>query len=453
MNTPSDIIIELEKVSGRKDKEKIISDAWDQKIYNFFEGAKMAYDPLITFGIKQVPLIEDEDDLDFKSEFSWNKFKNIANQLQTRSLTGNKARDTLRAAANIADIKEWNYFYRRILLKDFKCGCSESTINKVLNKKIKDGDVSASQYLIPVFSVQLAKNADDHPKKMKGKKLFDPKYDGVRLLTVLNKEDNTVKQYTRNGLENINFKHITKGLEKLLPIINESLAFDSEVISKNFQDMMKQLNRKKDVNTDDAILAIFDCLPWKDFLNGQYNVTQSDRHKALAEFQPLFDQYLNGSAFVIPKIEIDLDTDEGQKAFKEFNKECIDAGYEGIMAKDPYAPYVNDRTDSWLKLKPFITVDLEIIGYEPGKPEGEHANTLGGLICKGIDQGKTIEVTVGSGFSDELRNEIWNNKQDVIGRIAEIKGDKLTLSQDGSSWSIRFPTFMQFRGWNPGEKI
>jgi ATP-dependent DNA ligase len=106
-----------------------------------------------------------------------------------------------------------------------------------------------------------------------------------------------------------------------------------------------------------------------------------------------------------------------------------------------------------MKIKPFITVDLEVVGFEPGKPESKFSNTLGGLICRGVDQGKLIEVTVGGGYSEELRDQIWSNRDSVLGRIVEIKGDALTKSQTGDSWSLRFPVFMQFRGWVPGEKI
>jgi ATP-dependent DNA ligase len=98
-----------------------------------------------------------------------------------------------------------------------------------------------------------------------------------------------------------------------------------------------------------------------------------------------------------------------------------------------------------MKIKPFITVDLEVVGIEPGKPESKFAHTLGGLVCRGVDQGKSIEVTVGGGYTEELREEIWNNKDTVIGRTVEIKGDVLTKSQDGATYSLRFPVFMGFR--------
>ena len=106
--TPTEIIAQLEKTSGRLDKERIIKAAWDAGCLEFFEGAKIAYDALSTFGLKKVPLIEGEDDPTFVSALTWTKFKVILNKLQHRELTGNAARDVLRATADSSSIKDWN---------------------------------------------------------------------------------------------------------------------------------------------------------------------------------------------------------------------------------------------------------------------------------------------------------------------------------------------------------
>ena len=451
--TPADVIAQLESNSGRLDKEAIVRRAWDQGCIEFFEGAKLAYDALITFGVKKVPLIEDNDETDFVSTFNWEQFKDIANKLRDRTLSGNAARDVLRNAANVAYEKDWNGWYRRILIKDLKCGITDGTINKVLESIIKAGDAKAESYLIPVFSCQLAKNGDDHPKKMKGWKLLDPKLDGVRIVTILNKDNMTVTQYSRDGRQNDRFEVISAALANLLPLIKQSMVLDGEMVSRSFQDLMKQLNRKA-ADTSDAKLALFDVVPLTDFLAGECKLTQTERHELLAGMAPIFQEHCAERVYVIPKLAVNLDTVEGQATFKEFNRDTVDAGFEGIMVKDPNSTYRTKRTDSWLKLKPFITVDLEVVGFESGKQDSRFKDTLGGIVCRGYDQGKLVEVTVGSGFSEELRDEIWNNRNKVLGRIVEIKGDVLTKNQDSDDvWSVRFPTFMQFRGFEPGEKI
>ena len=114
------------------------------------------------------------------------------------------------------------------------------------------------------------------------------------------------------------------------------------------------------------------------------------------------------------------------------------------------APYECDRNTFWMKWKPTITVDLQVVGVQEGT--GRNKSRLGALICAGVDDGKEIEVNVGSGFSDEDRDDYWINSNVIIGRTAEILCDVITQNQDGS-YSLRFPRFKTFRGFEPGEKL
>jgi DNA ligase-1 len=147
---------------------------------------------------------------------------------------------------------------------------------------------------------------------------------------------------------------------------------------------------------------------------------------------------------------VDLDTDAGQARYSAINAEAIAGGYEGIMVKNPDAVYECKRGRAWLKLKPFIEVSLEIVGIEEGT--GKNEGRLGNLLCKGHDDGKDIEVSVGSGFSDALRDSIWADTSAVIGQIVEVRADAITQNQNGT-YSLRFPRFKSFRGFEPGEKL
>jgi DNA ligase-1 len=147
---------------------------------------------------------------------------------------------------------------------------------------------------------------------------------------------------------------------------------------------------------------------------------------------------------------VDLDTAEGQLRFKEINAQAIVGGYEGIMIKDPEAPYECKRSHAWLKLKPFIEVSLEVQDVEEGT--GRNLDRLGALVCSGNDDDKSINVNVGSGFSDNDRIEFWNNRNSLIGQIIEVRADAVTQNQDGT-YSLRFPRFKGFRGFIKGEKI
>jgi len=147
---------------------------------------------------------------------------------------------------------------------------------------------------------------------------------------------------------------------------------------------------------------------------------------------------------------VDLDTDEGQTRYKEINAKAIEGGYEGIMLKDPLAPYECKRSVAWLKLKPFIEVSLEVINVEEGT--GRNVGKLGALVCEGVDDGKAIRVNVGSGFSDANRDDYWSDRTRLVGNIVEVRADAVTQNQDGT-YSLRFPRFKGFRGFVAGEKL
>jgi DNA ligase-1 len=147
---------------------------------------------------------------------------------------------------------------------------------------------------------------------------------------------------------------------------------------------------------------------------------------------------------------IDLDTAEGQRLFRMYNKSAIENGYEGIMIKDLDAAYECKRSVAWLKLKPFIEVSLEVVDFEEGT--GRNAGRLGAIICEGEDDGRRIRVNVGSGFSDANRDSYWLARSSIIGHVAEVRADAVTQNQDGT-YSLRFPRFLGFRGFAPGEKM
>jgi DNA ligase-1 len=138
--------------------------------------------------------------------------------------------------------------------------------------------------------------------------------------------------------------------------------------------------------------------------------------------------------------------------FRDYMKAMVEAGYEGVMIKEPDALYECKRTTSWLKMKPFIEVSLAVTAVEEGT--GRNRGKLGAIVCEGIDDGKRIVVNVGSGFTDEQRAEFWASKDTLIDQIVEVRADAATRSQDSEdTWSLRFPRFLRFRGFTKGEKI
>jgi DNA ligase-1 len=430
---PWEIIQKLEAHSSRLDKEQIIADNRDN--LEFLEGCRLALDPMITFGLKQIPVKTGEDG----PGISHDAFTIMITGFTTRNVTGNTARDVINTMMNIAKKDEWNDWYRRILIKDLRCGVSEKTINKVVKGAI------------PVFECQLSHDSANHESKVAGKKMIEVKLDGVRVLTVVYPEGR-VDQYSRNGKELLNFGHIKEQFAGVASSLSEPTVFDGEVMSSSFQDLMKQVHRKDNVAAGDAVLHLFDIVPLNKFQAGKFDVKQRER---TARLQQWYQENMNKlpNVTVLDHAVVDLDTAEGQKLFGMYNKSAVENGYEGIMIKDLNAPYECKRITAWLKLKPFIEVSLEVIGVEEGT--GRNVGRLGAFVCEGIDDGKTIRVNVGSGFSDSDRNSFWASHvelDNIIGQVVEVRADAVTQNQDGT-YSLRFPRFKTFRGFELHEKL
>jgi DNA ligase-1 len=211
---------------------------------------------------------------------------------------------------------------------------------------------------------------------------------------------------------------------------------------------MKQVHRKSDVKSEDARLMLFDILPLSEFQRGSSTMGQRRRSALLRSMKAVFEKV--GSIDVIPQIEVDLDSYVGELEFKQYNKNAIEAGFEGIMIKDLDAVYECKRTVSWLKMKPFIEVSLEVTAVEEGT--GKNAGRLGALVCAGHDDGKDIVVNCGTGFSDDDRISFWESRDTLSRQIVEVRADAITQNQDGT-YSLRFPRFLRFRGFMAGEKI
>ena len=429
------VISSLEDHPSRLNKEAILEAEIDN--VELFEGMRMALDNLYTFGVKKVPTHGGPDG----QGLPWVAFKELAHLLYTRQLTGHDARDAIELALSASTQRQWNDWYRRILIKDLRCGVSEKTVNKVLKEfpNIKP---------VPVFECMLAHDGANHEKKITGKKLLEPKLDGVRVITIINAENQTATMYSRNGKELENFSHITKSIEANIGLFERSIVLDGEMVSSSFQALMKQVHRKSDVQSQDARLMLFDILPLSEFQAGTSIMGQRRRTNLLKSMKLVFDKI--GSIDVIPQKEVDLDSYVGELEFKQYNKEAIEAGFEGIMIKTVDAPYECKRSTSWLKMKPFIEVSLEITHVEEGT--GKNEGRLGAFVCSGVDDGRQITVNCGSGFSDDDRIEYWASRDTQPGQIVEVRADAVTQNQDGT-YSLRFPRFLRFRGFAASEKI
>ena len=428
MIEPWKIILELESDNSRLFKEGIVEKHLEDKVFQ--EGLVMCLDPLTTFGVKQVPECNEDGD-----GLSWNDFKKAADQLIDRKKTGHAARDLILDLINSSKIDQWNNWYRRILIKDLRCGVSEKTVNNVAKKM----DL---EFRVPIFSCMLAHDGAKHPKKIKGDCLVEYKYDGVRVVAIVKNGKATL--YSRNGKIFTNFPHIESALSKKE---YNNYVLDGEVMSDDFQALMKQVYRKSGAKTDDAYLALFDILPLKEFNDGKSKLNSIERKEKLNELAQTF-----GDAIKLVDYEIiNFDTEEGQIKFSDMNKEALENGFEGLMIKPNDNFYECKRSHAWLKIKPFIEVTLKIIDIQEGS--GKHEGKLGAFHVEGEDDGKFFSLSVGSGLTDDDRERFWAAKDKLVGRMVEIRADAITQSIEGEHFSLRFPRFKNFRGFKEDEKI
>jgi DNA ligase-1 len=439
----ADWIRDLESSDSRIHKEKVIEKALMAAklgsanaqcfLFNCYE----AYNPFHVFGVRQVP--ETEGLVDRPNP--WPAFWGLLESLRTRSVTGHDARDAIISMSEQFDSEEWNGLCRRVIIKDLRCGISEKTLNKILGK---------TEWKIPVFTCQLATDSNDHANKMKGIKRIECKLDGVRVLALCTK--NRVTLYSRNGKIFENFPDIQEQLNRIKHRISLEtkgpFVLDGEIVGESFQALIKQAQRKSDVKTKDMTYYVFDVIPLADFERGFWNAQQHKRtlmldiNKQEIEAEP--------NLRIMPGMDVDLDTAEGQDVMRRFANDAVVEGYEGIMIKSVDAPYECKRSSFWMKWKPVMTVDLNIVGFEEGT--GRNQGRLGAIICEGTDNDRNIRVNVGSGLSDADRDEYWHSRDDLLGRVVEVAADAVTQNQDGT-YSLRFPRFVRFRGFEQGEKL
>lgn len=441
-------INKLNESDSRLHKEDVIRQALEASVLGstnaqiFLGFTKACYNPYVTFGIRQVPSTENITD----AENPWSEFNTLLMKLNDRILTGHAARDAVENMSKRFDSTEWNTFLAPVLRRDLRAGISDKTVNKICKN---------TDYEIPIFGCQLATNSEGRPE-MQGIKRLEPKLDGVRvLLTVIPGTDEGINTicFSRNGKQFDNFTHIEDQVRNNFMrlcraaskvdqgrFLTEGFVLDGEVIGNTFQELMRQARRKENVEATDSIFNIFDIIPLDDFRTGYWNAQLYKRIKILEAMRPVIADMHNVE--LLPHVMVDLDTAEGRDVLNRYAKDQVNLGFEGIMIKDVDAPYECKRNTFWMKWKPTITVDLEVIDVEEGT--GRNMGRLGALVCSGTDDGKKIDVNVGSGFSDIDRDSIWSDRDLVIGRKVEILCDVITQNQDGS-YSLRFPRFVRFR--------
>ncbi len=190
--------------------------------------------------------------------------------------------------------------------------------------------------------------------------VYEEKYDGYRILAY--KEGANVTLLSRNDKDRTQaYADIAVAIAALpsrtLLLDGEVVAFDRHKVSRV---QLLQQGRS-------AQYAVFDCL---------YNDGADLRSKPLSERRKILDAAIgnHGRLFISRRLAAN-----GLQAYRS----AKERGFEGIVAKDNSAPYVEGRSTKWLKVKVHQEEELVIAGFTA--PEGSR-QFLGALILGAYDK-------------------------------------------------------------------
>jgi bifunctional non-homologous end joining protein LigD len=241
---------------------------------------------------------------------------------------------------------------------------------------------------VPFRVVPMLATLVDRPFHRRGW-VYEEKYDGYRILAY--KEGARVTLRSRNAIERTaTFPEVTAAVATLparsLLLDGEVVAFDPQLVSR-FQ-LLQQGGTH--------LYAVFDCL-WRDGrdLRGE---PLSVRRAVVEELIPE-----PGRLFAARRLPAN-----GLAAFRTAERK----GYEGLVAKDTAAPYVEGRSTAWLKVKVHQEDDFMIGGYSV--PAG--TRTHFGALLLGAYDGRTLRYVgkVGTGFTHARLSELHRKFQPLV---------------------------------------
>lgn len=419
-----DVLDELESVGGRLKKEAILNrEKSNEVLQKIFYAAGNPY--LVFFVNKftrQLPLNEVRTPKHLDSNMVG--FIQFLFSLSRREITGNSARGAVESFLGRSTAQEQKWM-ERILLKNLRCGVQDSTIKKTWPN------------LIPRFQVQLANLLEvaTNAEKTKVEGIvdrleypvgFEPKLDGFRLVTM--KTEGDVKLFTRNGNALDNFPELKKVLEAA---DYDNFVLDGEIFGTDFNQTSSVVLSEKNLK-DETLLNYyaFDAVPTADWVSQECKIPFKERRKVLHE---LISKIASDRVQAV----VGRDVESDEEMIELYNEYLAD-GWEGGMVKDLEGLYMHKRSDSILKMKPVSTHEGVITGWYEGKSGAKWEGLFGGFNLL-LPNGVTTRV--GNGFSDALKNQIFNDGPNSYkGRVAEAEGQLLT--EDGK---IRFPRFKRFR--------
>jgi bifunctional non-homologous end joining protein LigD len=220
--------------------------------------------------------------------------------------------------------------------------------------------------------------------------VYEEKYDGYRILAY--KEGARVTLYSRNGKDRTGtFSEVAGSLaglpDRSLLLDGEVVAFDRSLVSR-FQ-LLQQ-------GEAPHVYAVFDCL---------YRSGRDLRQEPLPARRGALEEAIGRTDRLFPSRRLAAN---GLEAYRE----AVRRGFEGIVAKNPAAPYIEGRSTEWLKVKVHQEEELVVGGYTP--PAG--SRPYFGALLMGAYRGKDLVYVgkVGTGYTHKTLAGLYRTFQPLV---------------------------------------
>jgi len=432
MSTVIEILEELEQTSGSNAKLDLLElNRANELLKRTFVAAQDPYTVYYVNKFKMPPIntspaSHEVDDDDLLTDF----LNFIANDLATRRLTGNAAKNEVVKKFASFDTPELQKWCLRILLKNMRCGVQETTINKVWPG------------IVTSFSVALAKTLKSEFVKGEGIKILEPvsypvrvepKLDGLRCIAV--KHHGELVFFTRNGTVLESMPKIKAALEVA---DYDNVVLDGEMLaSGNWNDSNSVVMSKTQKDDSNLIYNIFDAMPLDHWIIQESAMTYFTRCQIV---EKIVGQVASKHVQQVPHIMA-----KNEEELKAFFSKCMDEHFEGVMLKSLTTPYEWDRSKNILKLKPVVTYEGVIVGNYERRKNTKYSGQFGGFY---VLLPNHVITRCGGGFNDVLRARIQLENADTWnGKIAECEAQPDPMTEDGLSakGKMRFPVYTRLR--------
>lgn len=419
------IIESLAATGSRNEKEAILkANYYNETLKNVFF---FAYNPTIKYFIRKIPNYTPYYG-DTPLSLTWAIGELLA--ISRRFVTGNDAIERLKNVLERVSPRD-AVIVERIIESDLKCGATDSTANKVWKGLIPE---------FPYMRCALPKDAKFNKWKWKKGAYSQLKADSM--FANIDVLEDTVIITSRNGSE--------MPADKFPDIVSEALKYikkssrltgelqvekDGKILPREIGNgILNSVLKGGDFGPGERpVYSAWDIIPLEKAIpNGEYDVPYSDRFDDLKD---MLSMPATKSIQLIPtRIVYSL-----EEAYEHYF-ELIALGYEGTVVKNPEGTWFDGTSRDQIKLKVEFECDLKIVGFKPGN--GKNEKTFGSIQCFSSDD--ILDVNV-SGFTDKQREEIWADRDNVLGKIMTVKSNMILPADKNGIRSLFLPRHVEIR--------